>query len=79
MVATTLLKAAAPWVKSPVLRYQLHRWRYSQPLSGGTPEYYRTLEAPAPLILAGDGFSGGRVEGAACSGLAAAEALLATV
>lgn len=76
MVAAALLKAAAPWFKSPVLRHQLHRWRYSQPVSGGEPEYCHTLKAPAPLILAGDGFSGGRVEGAARSGLAGAEALL---
>ncbi len=76
-VAQLLLEAAEPWLGSPVLTSQIHRWKYSQPLAVcGEPCLY-TLE-PAPLAFAGDAFGGPRIEGAFLSGMAAAERITAT-
>jgi predicted NAD/FAD-dependent oxidoreductase len=74
-VSRLLLNAAEPWLGSAVTASQLHRWRYSKPVSGSGPLYLYAAD-PAPLAFAGDAFAGGRVEGAFLSGLAAAEALL---
>jgi renalase len=54
---------------------QLKRWRYARPLRLH-PERCLRADGLPPLIFAGDAFNGPRVEGAALSGLAAAEALL---
>lgn len=70
-----LLEAAAPHLKAKVLSCECHRWGFSQPLSGYFDECF--LNAERKLAIAGDGLAGGRVEGAALSGLAAAERLLA--
>ena len=52
---------------------RLHRWRYAlAETTAPTP----TLRLAAGLHAAGDGFGGGRVEGAFLSGLAAADAVL---
>lgn len=59
-----------------VLQYDIHRWRYSQSFSQIEGQYLFTAR-PHPLAFAGDGFGGGRTEGAALSGWAAAEALMA--
>jgi hypothetical protein len=73
-VTAALLRVAAPWLGSPTVQTQLHRWRYSRPLRV-YPERCVILREPAPLVLAGDAFGGPRVEGAALSGLAAGGAL----
>lgn len=76
-IAKDLGQAASPWLDSPVLDYQIHRWRYSQvAVSYGEP--YLALSHPGPLVLAGDGFVAGKIEGAVLSGLAAARSLLET-
>ncbi len=75
MVAKHLLDAAAEWIGSNSKIVHVHRWRYSKPLRLH-PEPYLAISDPAPLIFAGDAFAGPRVEGAALSGLAAAEWLL---
>jgi predicted NAD/FAD-dependent oxidoreductase len=54
---------------------QLKRWRYSRPLNP-LDELCMVVDIEQPLILAGDAFGGARVEGAALSGLAAADAML---
>ncbi len=75
-IADQLLSAADRWVSRDSLAdYQIHKWRYSlSTVSPGMP--YAQLATPAPLLLTGDGFSKGRVEGAALAGLATAEKLI---
>ncbi len=58
------------------LAWKLHRWKYSKP-TVLHPERCLALRTAFPLVLAGDAFGEPRVEGAAMSGLAAAEALRA--
>lgn len=67
-----LVAAAEAWLGSAVEGVQVHRWRYSLPFET-FPE--RCLASENKLVFAGDAFGGPRVEGAALSGLAAAEAL----
>ena len=69
-----LLEAAAPYLKADVLSYQGHRWGYSSPVSSFGQDVF--LDVRHRLVIAGDGMKGGRVEGAALSGLAAAHELL---
>ncbi len=74
-VASRLLSAAGAWISSPGLAFQVHRWRYAKP-SALYPAACLTLNEPLPLAFAGDAFGTPRVEGAALSGLAAAQAIL---
>jgi predicted NAD/FAD-dependent oxidoreductase len=54
----------------------LQRWRYAMPThaQGGAPSVH--FDVPAPLVLAGESFAGGKIEGAWLSGRAAGEILL---
>lgn len=70
-----LLEAAGEWLGSNLYSAQIHRWRYSKPVQT-YPEPFLALTQPAPLVFAGDAFAGPRVEGAALSGLAAADWLV---
>lgn len=70
-----MLDEMKEWIGGNVLSLQVHRWRYSQP-TVVHPEACHFLDRPAPLVFAGDAFGGPRVEGAALSGLAAAEKIL---
>ena len=71
-----LLEAARPHLASPVAASQLRRWRFSLPTRTFGAMIAACGGAEAPLVLAGDGFGGPRVEGAALSGLAAAGHIL---
>jgi renalase len=74
-VAGALLEAAGDWIGSGAQVVGLYRWRYSKPL-WIHPEPCLALSRPGPLLFAGDAFAGPRLEGAALSGLAAADRLL---
>jgi renalase len=76
-VARELLPAARPWLGADVEVVGVHRWRYATPRTSPSD-----LEVPArvdvrplPIAFAGDAFAGGRIEGAARSGLTAADLL----
>jgi predicted NAD/FAD-dependent oxidoreductase len=75
IVVDWLLSCAAPLLKSKVRSASLHRWRYAQPLEPH-PQPCLLVGGKTPIVFAGDAFNGPRVEGAALSGLAAADALL---
>ena len=70
-----LLDAAKEWLGADVRTFQVQGWRYSKPLRVDERRCAVLSESP-PLVLAGDAFAGPRVEGAALSGWAAAEAVL---
>jgi len=70
-LARVLFAAAAPWLGSKVLAWQLHSWKYSQPITVCTRPFIYTAQ-PEPLAFAGDAFGGPRVEGAFLSGMEAA-------
>jgi len=75
-VMALMLAAAEPWLGSTVLATHLHRWRYSHPLNFYDHAFVYG-EFPGPIYFGGDGFLSGKIEGAALSGLAIAEDLLA--
>jgi predicted NAD/FAD-dependent oxidoreductase len=75
-VHADLLAMAAPFLgPAQVLTSQVKRWRFATPQHPWPDPCWAAPDVPAPLVLAGDAFGGPRVEGAACSGLAAAAAL----
>ena len=73
-VTRCLVAASEPWLGGAPIESQLHRWLYSHP-SVLYPDRCYCQGVSTPLALAGDGFGGARVEGAALSGLAAAVAM----
>ncbi|MBL8189476.1 MAG: FAD-dependent oxidoreductase [Acidobacteria bacterium] len=75
VIAQKLLHAASDWLRAPVKRWQVHRWRYSQPVVTH-PEACLFTDEPAPLVFAGDAFGAPRVVGAFLSGRSAAQVLL---
>ena len=70
-----LLDAAKDSLGANVIDFEVRAWRFSKPMEVD-PQRCAIVCASPPLILAGDAFAGPRVEGAALSGWAAAEALL---
>ena len=74
-VTRVLLESVRPLLGSRVLATQLHRWKFSEAITALPSRAILALDRP-PLVLAGDAFAGPHVEGAATSGLAAAEMLL---
>lgn len=70
-----LLDQLTDWIPAEsVAEYQVHRWRYSL-AEVRHPEGYLRVPAPFPLLLGGDGFGLGNVEGAFQSGFQMAQAL----
>ena len=74
-VGKLLLQAASKWLTASVKSFQVHRWKFSQPQQVYASPCLQ-INATPPLIFAGDSFGASRVEGAAMSGISAAEALL---
>lgn len=71
-----LLELARPWFgEAEVVEAQLKRWRFATPRSVW-PDAHWAPEGRSDLVVAGDAFAGPRVEGAAISGMSAAEFLL---
>ena len=68
-IGQMLLGAAEPYLGSPVIDYQVHRWLYSKPVPADLP----VAVVDNGFAIAGDAFGGGRVEGAFLSGLTVAE------
>lgn len=63
-------------IDAQIVEKTLVRWRYAMPLVTH-PQPYLLAQGQPALVFAGDAFGGPRIEGAARSGLAAAEALAA--
>jgi renalase len=83
-IARMIFNKAERWLGANVRNWQVHRWRYSQPVVTQAASFRMPCLLPCllvnsapPVVFAGDGFGGPRVEGAAVSGWAAAETLLA--
>ena len=70
-----LIEAASAWIGSSVREFQVHGWRYSRPRILDPAPCMLASRRP-PLVLAGDAFGPGGIEGAALSGLAAAREIL---
>jgi len=78
-VAHTVLAAARDLLGCAALGVHVHRWRYAQPTRTlGEDPLIEVIDG-APLAFAGDAFHGGRLEGAALSGLASAARLSQTL
>jgi len=72
---SALRAAAAPYVgDSALVVTQVKRWRFATPRTTW-PDPVWQADSTAPLVFAGDAFAGPRIEGAFCSGLAAAHAI----
>lgn len=72
-ISKTLLDLVRPWLDGAgVLTTQVKRWRYSQPAD---PHQDPAVTVATGLVLAGDSFGQAKIEGAALSGLAAADLL----
>lgn len=74
-VLADLLTEGAQWLgPARVIEARLQRWRYAQPIIGHDQRCLVAVNGPSPLICAGDAFGEAKMEGAARSGWAAAEA-----
>jgi len=74
-IVDAMLQPLNTWIHTPLKLSQVHRWRYSFAKSV-LDKPFVMVESPAPLVFVGDGFVAPRVEGAAVSGISAANALL---
>jgi renalase len=72
-----VMEAGREWIGSALpVASELAKWRYAAPLVLHDERCLVAVDGVHPLVCAGDAFGEARVEGAACSGLAAAEAVL---
>ncbi|MBC2593193.1 FAD-dependent oxidoreductase [Ruficoccus amylovorans] len=72
-----LLNAVRPYLRADVVQVHAHRWRYAFREEGIGGQYL--ADSQARLWFAGDAFIDKRVEGAALSGLAAADSILSAL
>lgn len=66
-----LITAAADYLGSSVIKYEIHRWNYDLPQSAYNESCLTLSELP--LVLAGDAFVAPTIEGAVTSGIAAGD------
>ncbi len=78
-VADIVLAAARDVLGCAASGVHVHRWRYARPTATLGADPLVEVVDGAPLAFAGDAFHGGRLEGAALSGLASATALSETL
>jgi len=76
--AQMLIAAADEWLGVGIESFQIHGWRFSKPKQTD-PSSCAVVSSAPPLVLAGDAFAGPRVEGAALSGWAGAEAIIEAI
>jgi hypothetical protein len=76
-IGLLLIEAAREWIGPGIREFQVHGWRYSRPRISDESPCMVACQRP-PLVLAGDAFGPGGIEGAALSGLAAARAIVQT-
>jgi renalase len=76
IIAQELMTAARGILGTGAEVVYVHRWRFATPTAALGDEPLVDRVDGAPIALAGDALEGGRVEGAALSGLTAAEVLL---
>lgn len=70
-----LTEAAAPYIgDAQIVECQVKKWRFATPQRSWPDPCW--VHESGTLVLAGDAFAGPKIEGAALSGLAAADALL---
>ena len=76
-IESQLLEAASPWLGSArVISSQPKKWRFATPQKSWPEPCWKTPEHR--IVLAGDAFAGPKMEGAALSGLASAQAVVTT-
>ena len=63
-----LVEAAKPWLGQEIQDWQIHKWRYAQPVNL-YPAKFLEFSGHRGLFMTGDAFGGARVEGAALSGI----------
>jgi len=69
-----MVEAVTPHIQSPVKKAEMHQWKYSLARSNFDQHFF--FSRRHSLMLAGDAFGGGRVEGAALSGIESAAHLI---
>jgi hypothetical protein len=72
-IRDALLPTVQPHLGSNVIAWQTHRWRYAEPIECHAEPFFKA----ADLYFAGDIFGTAKVEGAALSGIAVAEQIIA--
>jgi predicted NAD/FAD-dependent oxidoreductase len=70
-----ILKESSQYLYGTYDFLKIHRWRYSKAISSH-PQPYLIINKPGLLAFAGDSFAGEDIEGAALSGLGAAEEII---
>lgn len=78
-VGRSVTTAATDLLGTTATPVHVHRWRYARPTDVVAEGFLLDQAGGAPLVFAGDAFWGGRIEGAALSGLQGAAALAAVL
>lgn len=77
LIAQKIIKSAEDFIKSDVIDFQVHKWKFSTPKVSYNKRY-ELVEQPGPIYFIGDAFLGSNVESAYLSGLYSANNILST-